>query len=581
MKQNLGRQNYKEILENLKTCFPSPVSNPVMDSYFVNTVSHFLDHVDSLKCIAPLLGAGMEKCIECTLHNVNKERLPMLSRVNQEGHSGNSRSQYFPEEMSSVEEMTELLADYCQGMSIWSHPNAQINVTPSSTIPSIIAFIAAAIYNPNIIWDESSARFAEAEIRSVAMLSDLVGYDSQQSGGLFTFGGTGTNLYGCKLGIEKLFDGRIMAEGIREDVKIVASESSHYSLLNVTSWLGIGTKNLVTISTTHENEISLIDLEDYLRQAFEAGEKVAVILATMGTTDAFGIDDIAAIVELRDKLTAEYELEHPPHVHADAVIGWAWAVFQDYDFKDNTLGFHTRTLRSLQDSLKRISNLHTADSLGIDFHKTGYAPYISSVLLVKNRQDLTLISRAPEQMPYLYQFGYYHPGIYTLETSRPGNGALAALINMHLLGKRGYRVLIGHAVEMAEMLRERLECYPFIEVLNDYNYGPVTLFRVYPGSTDARQTFQKELIDSDYREKLEEHNAYNFSIFKHIHERAMRGEGILLSWTDAYRHADYLDSPPIAALKSYIMSPWTDLNAVDMVVRQVLEAQMTVGRESI
>ncbi len=72
------RQNYKEILENLKTYFPSPVSNPIMDGYFVHTISHFLDHVDKLKCVAPVLGIELEKCLECTLHNVDRERLPML-----------------------------------------------------------------------------------------------------------------------------------------------------------------------------------------------------------------------------------------------------------------------------------------------------------------------------------------------------------------------------------------------------------------------------------------------------------------------------------------------------------------------
>ena len=566
-----------EILENLKTCFPSPVSHPVMDGYFVHTISHFLDHVDSLKCVAPVLGAGQEKCLECTLHCVDKERIPMHARVKQEGQTGGAQGQVFQEEMRPLEEVTELLAEYCRGMTIWSHPNAQVNVVPPPTLPSITAFVAAALYNPNLIWDEYSSMFARAEIESVAMLSDLVGYDPKSSGGIFTFGGTGTILYGCKLGIEKISGGRAMTDGVREDMKIVASKSSHYSLLNVAAWLGAGTKNLVTIPATSENEISLTGLENYLRRAFETGEKVSVILATLGTTDAFGIDDLASIVRLRDELAAEYGPGHSPHIHADAVIGWAWAVFQDYDFDVNPLGFHARTLRSLQDSLQRISSLHLADSIGIDFHKTGYAPYISSVFLVKNRQDLTLLSRAPEQMPYLYQFGYYHPGIYTLECSRPGTGALAALANIRLLGKQGYRVLIGHVVEMAEMLREKLEGHPFIKVLNNYNYGPVTLFRVYPGDADASELYQQELTNPGYREQLEEYNVYNTSIFNRVHERAMRGEGVLLSYTDAYRHANYPDGPPVAALKSFIMSPWTDMKAVDMVVRQVLEARVEVS----
>ena len=548
------RRHYSEILEHLKTYFPSPVSDPIMDGYFVHSISRFLDQVDSLKSAKPLLGNGIRN-----------------------DYFQTSQRTLFPENISTIEEITRLLADYCQGMTIWSHPNAQVNVTPLPTISSITAFIAAAIYNPNIVSDEYSGRFTEAEIQSIAMLSDLIGYDPQESGGLFTFGGTGTILYGCKLGIEKVLGGRGMQEGIRENIKIFSSDVSHYSHLTVAAWLGLGMKNLIAIPSTSNNEMSLSALEDALRLALSQGDKVAAILATLGTTDAFGIDDVAAIVRLRDSLVAEYHLEYIPHVHADAVIGWAWAVFRDYDFEDNPLGFHARTLRSLTDSLERIDSLQMADSIGIDFHKSGYAPYISSVFLLKDRSSLALLSRVPEQMPYLYQLGHYHPGIYTLECSRAGTGALAALASMCLLGKQGYRVLIGHTVEMAEMLRERLERHACIQVLNDYNYGPVTLFRVYPPDVDAEKALHRELNDPDYHSQLLEHNRYNRRIFDLIYERVMQGEGVLLSWTMAYRHANYPEAPAIAAMKSFIISPWTDLKAIDSVVKQVMEvrAQMT------
>ncbi len=549
------RCHYSDVLEHLKTYFPSPVSDPIMDGYFVHSISRFLDLVDSLKSAKPLLGVGIK-----------------------DNHYEASQQAVFPENISSVEEITTLLADYCQGQIVWSHPNAQVNVIPPPTISSITAFIAGAMYNPNIISDEYSARFAEAEIQSIAMLSDLIGYDAEQSGGLFTFGGTGTILYGCKLGIEKALAGRSMQEGVREDVKIFSSDVSHYSRLNVAGWLGLGMKNLIAIPSTSNNEMSLSLLEDALRATLNKGDKVAAIIATLGTTDAFGIDDLAAIVRLRDNLVSEYGLNYVPHVHADAVIGWAWAVFRDYDFEDNPLGFHARTLRSLTDSLERIDSLQVADSIGIDLHKTGYAPYISSAFLTKDRSALALLSRVPEQMPYLYQVGHYHPGIYTLECSRPGTGALAALASMRLLGKQGYRVLIGHTVEMAEMLRERLERHACIRVLNDYNYGPVTLFRVYPPGVDAEKALQCELNDPEYRSQLLEHNLYNRWIFDLIYERVMQGEGVLLSWTIAYRYANYSDAPAVAAMKSFIMSPWTDLKAIDLVVSQIMEVREQMPR---
>jgi len=147
------------------------------------------------------------------------------------------------------------------------------------------------------------------------------------------------------------------------------------------------------------------------------------------------------------------------------------------------------------------------------------------------------------------------------------------LASMRLLGKQGYRVLIGHTVEMAEMLRERLERHACIQVLNDYNYGPVTLFRVYPPDVDAEEALQRELNDPDYRSQLLEHNQYNRRIFDLIYERVMQGEGVLLSWTIAYRYANYPDAPAVAAMKSFIMSPWTDLKAIDSVVNQVMEVR--------
>jgi L-2,4-diaminobutyrate decarboxylase len=112
-------------------------------------------------------------------------------------------------------------------------------------------------------------------------------------------------------------------------------------------------------------------------------------------------------------------------------------------------------------------------------------------------------------------------------------------------------------------------------VLNDFNYGPVTLFRVYPEGMVAKEAFQREVSDPAYRDQLETHNDYNRQIFHLIHDRAMAGEGVLLSWTTAYRHADYNgeEGPPIAALKSFILSPWTDLTAVDTVARQVVEVR--------
>lgn len=541
---------YRDLLAEIRLAFPQPTSDRIHDAYFGRLVQLAVDCIDDLKWESPFLG-----------HH---------GKVDYEA----AQRQTIPDQMSSPEEVIRDVAAYLEGIPIWGHADTQENVIPPTTIPSICGILGAAIYNPNVIWDAYSHRVAQAEVEAISMVAALIGYDPARAGGVFTFGGTGTNLYGVKIGLEKVLGGA-MQHGVREDVKILCSDASHYSKLNVAAWLGIGSRNIVTIPTNADNSMNLDAFADTLGRLLAGGHKIAAIIATMGTTDAFGIDPLKAIVAARDRLAAEHGLASPPHIHADAVIGWPWAVFNDYDFEANPLQFGARTLRSLQASREPIQHLALADSLGVDFHKTGYAPYLSSLFLVKDRADFQLLHREQAEMPYLYQFGEYHPGQFTLECSRNGGSILAALANLKLLGKTGYRVLLGHIVEMAERVRERLEAVHSIAVLNDYNYGPVTLFRVYPPGTDARAAYAAEIADAAHRPQLLEGNELCRRLFDVLHYDVITGKGVNLGITDAYRTTAY--GEPIAALKNYVMSPFTDEAAVDLVLERILAAQESLA----
>jgi glutamate/tyrosine decarboxylase-like PLP-dependent enzyme len=301
------------------------------------------------------------------------------------------------------------------------------------------------------------------------------------------------------------------------------------------------------------------------------------MIATMGSTDAFGLDDLKGIHALREELVAEFKLPYKPHIHADAVIGWAWSVFNDYDFLANPLGFRGRTVRALAAAHHRLQHLKLADSIGIDFHKTGYAPYVSSLFLVREAQDFGLLARTRETMPYLFQSGRHHPGVYTLETSRAGTGPMAALANLLMLGREGYRTLLGHIVEMAEVLREALESHPDTTVLNGDNVGPVTLFRVYPPGVDTFTIKGRERSDAAFRPQLEEYNRLNRRVFERVHADALAGRGVVISMTDCYRQTDY--GVPIAALKSYVLSPFTDEERMLSILRHVIDARDAILKQ--
>lgn len=543
---------YRDLLQKVRLAFPQPVSDRVHDSYFVHSIMRALDKVDELKSELPLLGEVREGDYEA------------------------GRRARLREQPSSVEEVTSDLVGYLQGMTLFGHPRTQQNVVGQPTIASLIGVLLAALHNPNIAWDYYSRLVALAEVEATAMTAHLLGYDPDQAAGVFTFGGTGTTLYGVKIGLEKACPGT-MTEGVREAAVIFASDTAHYCRSNVAGWLGLGTKQVITIRADARNEMDLEELAGRARETLKSGRRIAAIVATLGTTDAFGLDDLEGIVHLRDTLVEEFRLPYRPHVHADAVIGWAWAVFTDYDIEANPLGFRRRTLRAIAGAGRRLRHIHLADSIGVDFHKTGFAPYISSLVLFKNQEDFQLICRSPEEMPYMYHFGDHRPGMYTLETSRPGTGVLAALANLRLLGKQGLRVALGHMVEMAQLLRELFEGHAATTVLNRDNFGTVTIFRVYPPGVDTFAIKQQEFEDPAARDMLLRHNDYNRRVYQYIHQEALAGRGVMLSLTDCYRQTAY--GEPVVGLKSFILSPFVDEEHVEVVVQKVLEAREHIDQQ--
>ena len=543
---------YHDLLDTLRRAFPQPVSDPVHDAYFVYSISRALDQVDALKGQTPILGQpGTIDWAAAT-----------LARLQPQGQS--------------LEAVIPQLVHFLEGMFIWGHPRTQVNVTPPPSIASVIGTLLPATYNPNLCSEEAGFRVAEAEVRVAAMSAGLVGYDPAASAGVFTFGGTGAMLYGLRIGLEKAVPGSLR-RGLREDAVVLVSDRAHYCTVTAAGWLGIGEDQVLPIRTHLDNSIDLDALEQAAREVLGGGRRIAAIVATLGTTDAFGLDDLAGIVALRDRLVEKYRLDYRPHVHADAVIGWAWSVFNDYDFEVNPLGFRGRTVRALAAANYRIGHLGLADSIGIDFHKTGFVPYVSSLVLVRDAADFSLIARRREQMPYLYQSGEYHPGMFTLETTRSGLGPMAALANMLLLGREGLQTLLGHTVEMAEVLRELIEAHPDLVVLNGANVGPVTLFRVYPHGTDTFSIKEHERVDVSWRERLHKHNDYNRRIFERVYAEALTGHGVAISLTDCYRETDY--GQPIVALKSYVLSPFADAERMQSIITHVLRARDALERE--
>ena len=155
---------------------------------------------------------------------------------------------------------------------------------------------------------------------------------------------------------------------------------------------------------------------------------------------------------------------------------------------------------------------------------------------------------------------------------------MSALANLRLFGKNGLRALLGHVVSMAEVLREQLEGHAATTVVNRGNFGPVTLFRVYPDGVDTFGVTEREQQDVSYRDQLRLHNDYNRRIYQLVQADALQGEGVVISLTDCYRESDY--GEPMVALKSYLLSPFAEERYIDAVIESLWKARAQIASET-
>ena len=363
------------------------------------------------------------------------------------------------------------------------------NVRGPASLASLVGGLACLLKNPNLCTHADGGRSSELEENAVAALSDLVFDRPADPCGVFTAGGTVSNLYGAKVGVEKAVPGamRTGLSGVR--VAGVCSEAAHHSAATVAGWLGIGTDNLHRVPTDRDMAMRPDALADKLDELYRRGDAVAFVLATFGSTDAFGVDDVAGIRAVIDGKAREHG-RPAPHLHADAAVGWGLCFLRDYDTAANPLRINTDTLPVIERAKGLCRGLLAADSVTVDFHKAGRGHYPGSAFLVNRRDDLRVLARAAAAMPYLADaFDARDPAVFTLETSRPAFGPYTVMASLDAIGRDGWRMLTARGLELAQYLKARLAKLDYCQVLNAGTPGVGVVWWVLPKGCDAKRVY--------------------------------------------------------------------------------------------
>ncbi|MFH1917097.1 MAG: pyridoxal-dependent decarboxylase [Nanoarchaeota archaeon] len=474
----------------------------------------------------------------------------------------------------SEEVLDRIVGDLFGGVPRWNSPNLQYNVGTGVNSVALAVYALAMSENIYAINDGLAGNSLVAEDAVSNLLGQLAGTGTQPRG-VFTFGGTSTNLYAKKIGLKKAAP-QSSRQGIPHGARVVFTRDCHFSHEVSADWLGIGNDNAIIIEPGCDRRSDLLDAEEKMRQALSRGDLITSIALNGGTTYNHIVDDIGAFVELRDRLVQDYSLKYTPHLHVDSVIGWCWLVFRDYDFEANTLGVNGDALELIRKQFLRVSQIGMADSWSVDFHKgVGACPVDCSVFMLNDGRDIRYISKKGDIPTHHVapEFSFSQPVDYTLETTRPIGPALAALATFQTLGLDGYRRNLANLVENTIVMRDLLRPERDFQIcFEDASIGFVTMLRLYPPDMvcDGRRDTELYSNSLDTVVFSKDVNAYMKSFFSWDRDKRMRlGVGVEYSFSSDF--ITLSNGAGIAGVKLYPVSPHFNSEYATVAVKTILE----------
>lgn len=498
-----------------------------------------------------------------------------------------------PDGINSEHEAIEAILPYYNSMDTRSGIDWR-NAFPVTLLPAVLGAFGAILINPNLVTSKYGGRANELELRVIKSLAKILGYkDLAKVGGLSLEGGTKGNLYGYLFGLRKAFP-QIQQEGlmgIKDEFKFLNSLAGHFSNFTNLAAIGVGSQSAIRIDVDHHSAIDIDNLRETLDDLFARKVIVPTILITMGTTDACSLDDIKKVHDVIEEMLEKHPGSHRPHLHADATVGWAFVFFNDYDFDLNPLAFNAAFVKKMTEMLTITKHLDLADSISIDMQKTGFTPYSSSFLIVKDQNDFRHLQWQDEDFKYFDPSNYeISPVKYSLECTRSPVGVFAASMALSTLGIEGYQTLISAGLQYANLLKHKFSSLDNVAVVNS-NLGFTTLFRPYPTFfTNAAAILEKEIFDPKFQEQSNELSKYEKGFFDFWSERKKPSTPILdhvncAAWSQ-YNHNEY----EIPGWKAYTLNPrcgafidafWQEFNALQKEYEYQLPAEYLESLKSM
>ena len=253
---------------------------------------------------------------------------------------------------------------------------------------------------------------------------------------------------------------------------LFAPATAHYSWPKAMSLTGMGREALRTIRVDLAGRMDMVALRAALDTCLDAQQPVMQVTAVLGSTEESAVDPLAEIVAIRDEYRA---MGMEFSVHADGAWGGYFAALLRAP-----LGAHGREADSHETAeqlanvtateadawhalmlgdganapgimlgphvMRQMLALPLADSITVDPHKAGFAPYPAGALCYRNGAMRDMVSF---KAPVVFHGGVDPTvGVYGIEGSKPGAAAAAVYLAHRVIrtDRSGYGDLLARCL---------------------------------------------------------------------------------------------------------------------------------------
>ena len=319
---------------------------------------------------------------------------------------------------------------------------------------AVLGDLLAVMLNNSMATYKIAGPNINIEKEVLIQIYNLIGY-GDNAGGTFPTGGSMSNFMSLIMARDKI-DSKAKDKGALKKLVAYTSENSHYSMSKNASLSGIGRENVRYIRSDQYGRLNILEFINQVKLDKSSGLIPFYLNATAGTTVLGAFDNISNLAPICK--------DNNIWLHLDGAFGGSVIFSKKYKHL--------------------VNGIHLTDSFCFNAHKTLGAPLSTSILAVRNKEDL--YNSFNNDADYLYQTHNddFNLGRTSFECGRRNN-ALKLWTMWKSIGRKGISKIIEREFKLADEARNYLKAnsnyiiYSFEDSLsvcfNYKNFDPVDL----------------------------------------------------------------------------------------------------------